>query len=150
MRLIVSTLLCLGLAACGGEADEPTPNTGSSIVEETPASKPSEPEVPKDPMLDPFTSFAHQLDLLREADLEGLKACMVESAHDQIDVDRLEVIAEHFGTLPAEDYARYVELRGDDLADLMFPSRKVFTTFKRVDGKWLAQSPWWQISKSGQ
>ena len=149
MKQFVTTLLCLSLAACGGgEVEKPEPGKGA----ESSASKPSEPAKPepkKDPMLEPFTSFAHQLELLRQADLEGLKACMVESAHADIDVDKLELIAEHFETLPPEDYARSVVVEGD-YAKLKFPSGKVFETLRRVDGKWLAQTPWWQMASANK
>lgn len=144
MRLPVSSLLLLCFVACGGDGANGTePGSGDAGPTPKAASRPAEPEEPKDPFAEPFTSFAYQLDLLREVDVEGLRACVVEDIRDQVKVEDLELIAEHFATLPAEDYARFVEPLGDDRVELQWPSRRPFGTLRRVDGKWLAETAWW-------
>ncbi|MCA8943985.1 MAG: hypothetical protein KDB80_15580 [Planctomycetes bacterium] len=146
MKLPVSSLLCLCLAACGGdEAKVPETGADRSAPAPAPESRPSEPEEPKDPFLEPFTSFSHQLDMVRRADVEGLRACVIDEIRDQVKLEDLELIAEHFATLPPGDYARFVEPVGDDRVELKWPSRITFGTLRRVDGKWLAETAWWNF-----
>ncbi len=141
MKFFPHSLICLSLMACGGE--DPVKPEVEATAPKAAASQPSEkPSVPEDPMLTPYSSFCLQLELLRALDVDGLKACAVASIRNQVILEDLEIAKERFGTVPPQDLCATVKEIGDEAA-LTAKSGYVLETLKRIDGKWLAQNPWW-------
>lgn len=163
MKRFVGTILGLLLASCGSDSKGENSSGGVGVANggdngsangsangganDAATSQPTNhPQASNDPFAAPASSFARQLELIRELDVDGLKQCVVAELVDKVELADLEDAKERMGSVPATDIAAKVEERGK-YADLLQKSGAKLTTLVKIDGKWLSQDIWWKRSE---
>jgi hypothetical protein len=100
-----------------------------------------------DPLAEPKTSIEHQLKLLKEGDVDALRACFVERLRDKITKEAVAGGQKQVEKLTLDDLVNDIavsEKDGVKTAKIAMKNGRTLTTLVLTDGKWLAGTVWFK------
>jgi hypothetical protein len=143
----------LGFAACSRveerTPEQPAPKANPADSQPAPpAPIPKAPEIhAADPLSTPRSAMAHQLEMIRAANVEGLKRCFVESLRAELTPEVVEAGQKRTGNPPLEDLAASITERtegGKKIASVKLKSGAVLTELVLEGDHWLADRIWFR------
>ena len=99
------------------------------------------------PLSTPKGSIEHQLKLLKDGDVEKLKACFTERQRDNITKEAVEKAKATAGKAAVDELVASVEMGeagGKKTAKITMKNGRTLTTLILTDGKWLADTVWFK------
>jgi hypothetical protein len=133
-------LIPIAMLGCGGddETNNSSGTDGPAVVKT---------EEPDNSLATPKDALRHQLELLKAGDLEKFKACFTARQQEQITAEAIKAGQEELanftlGSLYGSD--EYGEYDGQKTCKVKMENGRTLTTFIEVDGKWLADTVWFQ------
>lgn len=85
--------------------------------------------------------IAAQLEVLKKGDLTAIKAGFTKRLQDKITAEKVEKGKKEAGKFTIDDLVESAEAKGDSIKIKMKGGRTL-TTLVKVDGKWLADTIW--------
>lgn len=87
--------------------------------------------------------IAGQVELIKKADVAGLKAGFTKRQQDKITEAHVTAAQKELGKLTIDDLVASVE-PGKDSLKIKMKGGRTLTTLLKVDGKWLADTIWFK------
>ena len=118
--------------------------TKSATAEE---SSESQAEENASPLNTPKDSLTYQMELLKAADVEKLKACFTKRLHDSITAETVEKGKKELSNYTLDDlYASEErgEYQGSETCKVKMKNGRTLTTLMLQDGQWLADTVWFK------
>jgi hypothetical protein len=102
----------------------------------------------KNPLAEPKTSIAYQLELLKAGDAAKLKECFTARQKDKITQEAVDAARKRSGIMLTIDElyasAEMGEFQGAKTAKIKTKNGRTLTTLILTDGKWLADTIWFR------
>ena len=95
------------------------------------------------PLSEPKKSVEHQLKLIKDGDVEKLKACFTARLQDKITKEAVAVAQKQTGKVTIDDLVKGVAVK-DKTAKITMKNGRTLTTLILTDGKWLADTIWFK------
>ncbi|HYG79845.1 MAG TPA: hypothetical protein VD861_05625 [Pyrinomonadaceae bacterium] len=134
-HLLLLLAVSLMLAACGskdaGNTSNGTGGGGSSAGDPT--------------LSDPKGSIAYQFELVKAGDADKLRECFTERLRDRITKERVDKAKGEVGGYTMDDLwasAEPGEYEGKKTMKVKMKNGRTLTTLVQTDGKWLADTVW--------
>lgn len=83
-----------------------------------------------------------QLEALKKGDLAAIKAGFTKRLQDKITDDKVKKGQKEAGKFTIDDLVDSVEAKGADSLKIKMKGGRTLTTLVKVDGKWLADTIW--------
>lgn len=96
-----------------------------------------------DDLADAKAFIGGQAELLKKADVAGLKAGFTKRLQDKITEAAVKKGQKQIGTMSLDDLVGSVAARGDSLK-IKMKNGRTLTTLVKVDGKWAADTVWFK------
>ncbi|HEY0377798.1 MAG TPA: hypothetical protein VGC87_12805 [Pyrinomonadaceae bacterium] len=100
---------------------------------------------PESALLDPKGSIAYQFDLLKAGDVDKLRNCFTERLRDRITKELVDKAKGQAGQYTLDDLyasAEPGEYEGKKTMKVKMKNGRTLTTLVQTDGKWLADTIW--------
>ena len=101
----------------------------------------------KNPLGEPRSSIAHQLELLKAGDSDKLKECFTARQKDKVTKEAVTAAQKMAGKMTIDDLyasAEMGEFQGAKTAKIKMKNGRALTTLILTDGKWLADTIWFR------
>jgi len=101
----------------------------------------------KDPLGDPKSALAHQLDLIKRGDVKQLKTCFTERLRGRITPALVEDAKKEISDYAFEDLwhdSAPGEDEGKKTVKVKMENGRTLTTFVETEGRWLADTLWFR------
>jgi hypothetical protein len=95
------------------------------------------------PLSEPKKSVEHQLKLIKDGDVEKLKACFTARLQDKITKEAVAAAQKQTGKVTIDDLVKGVAVK-DKTAKITMKNGRTLTTLILTDGKWLADTIWFK------
>lgn len=151
MKMTKLSLVFLALAffiACSGEASKPTANTSSTTDNSagtTSTTKKADASVNASKLGDPKSSIEYQFELVKAGNYEKLKDCLTDRVKGNLTKETVENAKGNAAKYSMEDLYGSVEdgeMNGKKTKKVKMKSGRTLTTLVETDGKWLADTIW--------
>lgn len=113
----------------------------------TEKSSESQAEENKSPLNSPKDSLSYQVELLKAADVEKLKACFTKRLHGSITAEAVDKGKKELSNVTLDDlYASEErgEYEGSETCKIKMKNGRTLTTLMLQDGQWLADTVWFK------
>jgi hypothetical protein len=100
-----------------------------------------------EPLATPKGSIAHQFELLKAGKVAELKACFTARQKERITDEAVKKGQQNTGKMTLEDLVAEIsegEFEGKKTAKIKMKNGRTLTTLILTDGKWLADTVWFQ------
>ena len=100
-----------------------------------------------EPLSEPKKSIEHQLKLLKDGDIEKLKACFTTRQQERITKEAVEAGQKEAAKMTIDDLVKDVavtEKDGVKSAKITMKNGRTLTTLILTDGKWLSDTVWFK------
>lgn len=88
--------------------------------------------------------IAAQVELIKKADVAGLKAGFTKRLQDKITEANVKKAQGQLGTMTIDDLVASAAPAGKDALKIKMKNGRTLTTLVKVDGKWLADTIWFK------
>ena len=95
------------------------------------------------PLSEPKKSIEHQLKLIKDGDVDQLKACFTRRQQDKITKELVASAQKQAGKVTIDDLVKEVAVK-DKTAKITMKNGRTLTTLIWTDGKWLADTIWFK------
>ena len=99
------------------------------------------------PLSEPKKSIEHQLKLLKDGDVEKLKACFTKRQQEKITKEAVEIGQKEAAKTTIDDLVKDVQVDeelGVKSATIKMKNGRTLTTLILTDGKWLSDTVWFK------
>jgi hypothetical protein len=99
------------------------------------------------PLSEPKKSIEHQLKLIKDGDVDKLKACFTARQQDKITKEAVAAAQQQLGKMTIDDLVKDIvmsEQGGVKQAKITTKKGRTLTTLILTDGKWLADTIWFK------
>ena len=100
-----------------------------------------------DPLSEPKKAIEHQMKLIKNGDVDKLKACFTRRQQDKITKELVASAQKQAGKVTIDDLVKTVavtEKGGEKSAKITMKNGRTLTTLIWTDGKWLADTIWFK------
>ena len=95
------------------------------------------------PLSEPKKAIEHQLKLIKDGDVEKLKACFTPRLKGQVTKEAVAAAQKQTGKVAIDDLVKDVAVK-DKTAKITMKNGRTLTTLVLTDGKWLADTVWFK------
>lgn len=146
MKKLPFLLLVLTVLSCGDKTANNTNTSNSAPPSNVAKTNNTAPPVKSgEPLGDPRSSIAYQFDLVKAGDYEKLKDCFTDRVKPNLTKEIVEKAKGDAGKYTLEDLFDSVEESesgGQKQAKVKMKGGRTLTTLVQTNGKWLADSIW--------